>query len=297
VAALLAAAGAVLAVIVVGVVVWLAVSALGGSDDEDRLNDDVSNVLEVFTGGADGGAVTRRYEGRLPPGFPDAVPTYPGADVVASIVQVNGEDAGFLVVYDTGDDREDVTAYFEEQLSTDPWQIDAGQAGRTGTRHQFSRIDEADVGSVVISAASPDADVTTIIVTFEVVSGADSVGDVSFEPPATQVLPEGFPTDIPQYPDSILIESAFGRQPQGDAFVVSYITEDGIDDVLAFFNEEFGERGWTVEEADAGESPLEDAQAISFSEEDGVITGEVSAGVFTEDEGFTRFDVQVASTE
>ena len=80
----------------------------------------------------------RATRATLPPGFPADLPTYPGAKVVSSIAQVRGDDAGYLVIYDTNDARDKCRRVLShEQFSADPWQIDGG-AGRP-------RVDAAPV--------------------------------------------------------------------------------------------------------------------------------------------------------
>jgi hypothetical protein len=295
--ALAMVAAAVVGVFLVGGLVWLLVSWRGGDgDDSGRVNSDVSSVLNAFARNQEGAEV-RRFVGELPPGFPDGVPAYPDARVVASIAQISGADAAFLAVYDTEDGREDVAAFFAERFDSDPWQIDAGQSGADVTLHQFSRIDDADVSGVVLSSESPDNDLTTILISVQVVSGAEAAGEATFEPRVTQPLPSGFPAEFPQYPDAIVIESAFQREPRGDSYAVSFVTRDGIDDVLQFFRDEFDDRGWSVQDIDASQSPLPDGEAISFEAEDSAISGGISAGEFAEDDDYTRVELQVLSTE
>lgn len=284
------AAAAIVPAAAVGAAVWFV--GADGEDSGGRQNQNVSNVINAFSQG--GGAPSlQRYEGELPPGYPDDLPEYPDADLIASLAQGGEGAAGYLVVYDTTDDREDVAAFFADQLNEDPWQIDAGRDGRESTLHQFSKIDDADVSGVVLSASSKDGDVTTIVVNVQIASGARDVEE-DFELGVTKPLPEGFPEDVPQYPDAIVIESAFQNEPGAENFIISFVTRDNVTSVFDFYRQELGE-GWTVEDADASESPLEDAQALSFSRDD-AISGGIVAGVFAEDRNYTQVDLTVRVT-
>jgi hypothetical protein len=299
------ARGRSLGVVAAAVVVLLAVGAgaffagrmLRDDDGGDRATANVGSVINAFSQGGEG-ATVHRYEGELPPGYPDDVPAYPGAELIASIVQISGPSAGYLAVYDTADDREDVAAYFTENFDEDPWQVDAGRDTRDSALQQFSKIDDPDVTGLVLSASSKDDDVTTIVVSVQVTGGAETP-DEDFEPGVTKALPNGFPQDVPQYPEAIIIESAFQNQPRANSFIISFITRDDVTSVLDFFRDQFEEKGWTVTDSDASESPLEDAEALDFgnaSGEEEEITGALVAGEFPDDNNYTEVDLTVTVT-
>jgi hypothetical protein len=67
--------------------------------------------------------------------------------------------------------------------------------------------------------------------------------------------------------------------------------------VLDFYREQFEDKGWTVTEADASGSELEDAEGINFESEDGGFAGSVIAGVFAEDRNYTRAEMQIQVVE
>jgi hypothetical protein len=127
----------------------------------------------------------------------------------------------------------------------------------------------------------------------QVTSGADDTELEDFEPRVSKSLPEGFPEGVPQYPDGNVIETGFQKQPQGTRYSVSMITRDSNTSVLDFFRDAFEEQGWTVEDTDASEAGLENAEAITFEDESGDVTGNVVAGEFAEDANYTRVDVNV----
>lgn len=286
--------GALVVLVAVGVGAFILGSMRDSGGGGDRATANVGSVINAFSQGGEG-ATVRRYEGELPPGYPDGVPAYPDAALIASILQSSGDSAGYLVVYDTADSRDDVAAYFTEKLDEDPWQVDAGRDTRDSALQQFSKIDDPDVTGLVLSASSEDAGVTTIVVSVQVTSGATTPED-DFEPGVTRALPQGFPQDVPQYPEAIIVESAFQNQPRADSFIISFITRDDVTSVLDYFRDQFGEKEWTVNDADASEATLQDAEALDFTGPTGgetEISGALVAGEFPDDNNYTQVDLTV----
>lgn len=278
--------------IAVGAIAWFAASALsGGGGGGDRAEANVASVINAFSQGQ-GSDAMRRYEGELPPGLPEDLPSYPGARVVSSLVQITGEDAVFLIVYDTGASRDDVASELTQRFSDDPWQIDQGQENRDGTLRQFSRIDDADVSGIFLVADSTGGDVTTIFVSVQAVSGAADADISAFEPVASKALPEGFPSELPHYPDAIVIETMFQKGADANTFVASYIAQANTSKVLDRYRSELEDAGWTVGDGPAPEDGS-DGQTLTFEDESGDVTGNVIAATFAEDEDYTRIDVQV----
>jgi hypothetical protein len=288
---LLVAGIALMAAIIAGVAVWVAASRFGGGGD-GRVEPDVSNVLNAFTQ-SQGQAPVQRFEGELPADFPADVPSYPGSRVVAATRQVMEGDLNYLVIYDTDDERLKVVRYFLEKLAEDPFQIEAGLDGREVSQQQFSRSDDAELSGLVLVAASKDDDLTTIFISLRITSGADDEEPVPFALPDGLGLPAGFPDDVPQYAGATVISTQFQKQPGDRLFSLSAVTKDGVNDVLDFYRDEFEANGWTVEEIDASESALENAEAIEFSDEDEDIAGQVIAGIFGEDGDYTQYDIQL----
>ncbi len=278
--------------VVAGVAAWLIASSLSDSGGGGaRTSANVASVINAFSQGQ-GGAV-RRIEGELPPGLPADIPSYPGAEVVSSLISVTGDDVVYLVIYDTGARIEDVADHFDGALSADPWQIDGAQDGRDSALRQFTKIDNADVEGLVLLAESKDRDLTTIFLSIQVTSGADDTELEEFVPRVTRQLPEDYPEGIPQYPDAIAIETGFSRAPQGTRYDVSLITKDSISSVLEFFRDEFEGEGWTVTDADPSQSTLADAEAITFESGDASLSGGLVAGEFADDANYTRVDLTV----
>jgi hypothetical protein len=285
------AALVVVPALISGVAAWFGASSLNDNGGGGaRTNANVASVINAFSQGQ--GGVVRRLEGELPVGFPADVPSYPGAQVVSSLVSVTGDNVVYLVIYDTGDRLDDVANHFDDVLSADPWQIDGAQDARESALRQFTKIDDADIEGLYLLAESKGAEVTTIFLSVQVTSGADDTEIESFVPRVSKQLPEGFPKDIPTYPDAIAIETGFSRTPQNTRFEVSLITKDSISSVLAFFRKEFERGGWTVTDADA-QSQLADAEAITFESGDASLSGGLVAGEFADDANYTRIDLTV----
>jgi hypothetical protein len=187
----LLAAAVVVPAVVVGVVAWVLASMSGGGGDEARLDRNVTNVVNTFSQTGDGSTTSIRYEGELPPAFPDDVPKYPGADVISSVVQLQGDDASYIVVFDTKDSRQQVADYYGDALAQDPWQVEIEQAGRESSVFQFSNIEDADITGVVLAAESKDDEVTTIFMSIQAVGGASENEPNAFDPGENRPFPAG----------------------------------------------------------------------------------------------------------
>ncbi|MBI5283679.1 MAG: hypothetical protein HY874_01160 [Chloroflexi bacterium] len=287
-AAVLAAA-VIIPAIAAGAIAWF--MAPSGGDD-GRIAADVANVISAFSQG-NGATASIRYEGELPAGYPNDVPGYPGAKLVSSMLQINGEDAGYLVIYDTADARATVASYFEDKLAADPWQVDAGQDNRDSTLQQFSKIDDPNIRGLVLAAESKGDKLTTIVVSVQVTAAGKDLANRAFTLGASKPLPEGFPEAVPQYPDSTVIELAFQKQPNARSFIVSFVTKDDISKVLDYYRGQLESSGLTVTDGDASQSPLADAEAVEFTDDEQTVGGQLTAGTFAEDESYTRIDLQV----
>jgi hypothetical protein len=295
----LVAVVAVLTAIAGALLTWAILTFLfgdEGADDDARVSANVANIINAFTQGQATGTI-ERFEGELPPGFPEDIPTYTDAEIVSSLAQLGGDDVLFLAVYDTDASRDDVAAYFREELDSGDFQIDALQDGREAALIQFSKTDDADVSGLVLVGESKDQDVTTVFYSVEVISGADDVDLSPFAPRVSRPLPADYPSEVPQYPDGVVVETVTQRESQGDIFGLAFITRDTTASVLDFYREQFEDKGWTVTEADASGSELEDAEGINFESEDGGFAGSVIAGVFAEDRNYTRAEMQIQVVE
>lgn len=284
----LVAVAAVVPAVVIGAAVWFFFGDDGGGGHADA---NATSLLNAFTAGSEG-VETTRYEGELPPGYPDSLPAYDDADVIASVVQVQGDGLGFIAVHDAGRPRDDVAAEMRGFYDNDPWQIDLGQDGRDATVYQFTRIDDPDISGLVLLTESKDGGSTTIITSVQLATGGEDREDEPYTPVAGRPAPEGFPSELPVFDGAVIIESAFQTAAEGKSFAVTYIVKAEIDDVIEYYRQGLEDAGLTVEDGDPSTSPLEDAQLITFVGEDPALEGEVAVGVFTEDDGYVQIDVR-----
>jgi hypothetical protein len=290
---LLLIVAAIVPAAIVGAAVWFFASGGGGSSS---VSGNVSNVVTAFSQGATG-TVSTTYEGKLPPGYPEGVPQYPGAKVVSSVLETRGSDVAYLIVFDAGDSRAKVAAYYGEQFNKDPWQIDGGQDTAESTFHQFSKIDDDNVAGLIIVGESKESNVTTIVESLQITAGAKNTGKATFTPDEGRTMPDGFPGAVPVYDGASIFESAYQKQASGNAYAVSFLTKDSSDDVLKFYRTKLGDSSLTVADGDASNSSLADASALTFSDASSALSGMVTVGKFAQDESYTRIDVQVQSTK
>jgi hypothetical protein len=288
---------AVIPAVIVGLAVWFFASGGGGGSSE-RQNADVTNVLNVFN--SQQGVAAKRYEGSLAPGYPDDIPTYPGARLVSSMRQIPGADVEYYAVYDTSDARHTVAQYFADKFDSDPWQLQGGQTSADSTIHQFSRVDSADVTGVVVVAESDKDKVTTILMITRVASGAKDAPKDAYSPAdVTDQLPVGFPDSVPAYPGSNTVQSAYQKKSGTRQFAVSWVTKDDATTALSYYRDAFKNNGWTV--ADAAADPTQtggaapSGQSIQFTDDKSQLSGSVTVGAFEQDDSYTRIDVQVTS--
>jgi len=295
---LMLAAAIVMPAIVVGLLVW-AIAVATGPENKSRVTADVANVLNAFSQGSSSGAIASRYEGETPPLYPSSVPVYPGAGIVSSVMMVTGQDASYLVIYDTKDSRQKVASYFEKQLADSPWEVDAAQDGRDSSVRQFSKTDDPNLRGLVLAAESKQDDRTTIVVSVQVTSGAKNLAKTSFNPGDSKPMPDGFPAAVPQYPGSTVIESSFQKQASSTAYTVSLVTKDDAAKVLDYYRTQLKDAGLTVQDAAAGQATPQAApdtnSAVTFSDDKQTLGGQVTAAAFAEDDSYRRIDLQVTT--
>ncbi|MBF6598903.1 MAG: hypothetical protein IVW36_00135 [Dehalococcoidia bacterium] len=300
-------AAVIVPAVIVGVVVWFIAAGVNGgsSGTGGRSQQDVASILNAFS--SQQGATSTRFEGKLPPGFPSGIPTYPGATLVSSLRQVQNTDASYLIVYDTADQPDKVAKFFDEKLNSGPWQLQGGQTDSNGTVHQFSNTRNPNITGLALIAESKDKKVTTILESIQVVAGATGTQE-AYSPGASKALPSGFPSSIPQYPGSVTIQSGYQKQAQGNQYIISLVTKDAASKVLDFYRNKFTGNGWTVSDAPdpnatpadsatpgaASPTPSGPATAISFNDAKKQLSGSVSTSKLTQDQSYTRVDVQVA---
>jgi hypothetical protein len=291
----LVAIAAVVPAVIVGVAVWFIASGGSGGAGDKRVTSNVTNVVNAFSQGQSG-TVTRRFEGNLAPGFPKDVPLYPGAKLLSSELQISGADADYLVVYDTSDARQKVADYFSGKLDADPWQVDASQDGRDSSLRQFSNVSDANVRGLVLAAESKQDNITTVIVSVQVTSGAAAAGTETFDPGQSRPLPAGFPTSVPTYPGATVISSAFQKSSGSHAYSLSLVTQDSASKVLDYYRAQLATNKLTVTDGDASQSTLAGATAIDFTDTGKTVGGSITVGALAEDSKYAQIDISAATT-
>ena len=277
----------IVAALIAGLVVWFLLPGTE-SKSSQALTTTGAGLLNAFTAG--GETSTTRYEGEAPPGYPEDVPMY-DVDVVSSVLQISEASAGYIIVQHSEDDRDTIAEDLSTRFSEGSWQIDGGQESTDATLIQFSKTDDANVSGIVLLTQSKDGERTTIITSVQDAGGAEDP-DEPFVVPGPRNVPSGFPSELVPYPDAILIESAYQKESGQTSFALSYITDADAAAVVEHYRTTLEDAGLTVEDGDPTTSPMEDAQVLSFSNEDLTLQGEVAIGTFAEDEEFTRIDVQ-----
>ena len=288
---------AILPLLVAGVVAWVAASIMA-PENKSRLSADVTNVLNAFSqGSSTSGAIVSRYEGETPPLFPSSIPKYPDASLVSAVMQVQGDDVSYLVIFDTTDARRTVAGYLDEQVKSEPWFVEASQDGRDFDVRQITNSSEPNLSLLYLIAESNQDNRTTIVVSAKVVSGARGLLKQPYSPGESKPLPDGFPDKVPQYPGSTIIERSFQKQAGSTMFTVTLVTKDSASQVLDYYRGQFKDGGLTVDGGDAADPEAAPSDtSVAFSDDQQTLDGQINAGPFADDESYTRVDMQVTAS-
>jgi hypothetical protein len=289
---------AIIPAAIVGVLVFV----LAGSDSGGGGSGGAAGIVDglIRLGPSDQGSVTS-YKDQLPPGFSTDFPIYAGAQIVVSESIASAQGTSFFIVLSTSDPASKVYDFYSGALDKDPWQVEIGRASNDFTGLRFSRPDNADVTGDITLYQSKLDNRTAVFLSYQDVSQSPSPS-ASTEPFAVGVsrpLPTGFPKDVPIYAGSTpstVVDTYFERQPGGQAFIVSFLTKDSADKVIAYYKKQFGDRGWTVTDST---NTSASSFAIGIDFDDGnkqSIQGSVSADAFPDDASYTKVDLLVQVT-
>jgi hypothetical protein len=239
------------------------------------------------------------FKGRLPPDLPSEVPVYGNAKPVVSYSIVTAEGTNYFSVLTTSASVDEVFEFFREAFDKDPWQVEVGQSSNDGVGIRFSRPDNADVSGIITLHHSELDDITSIFLTYEDVSAAltPGTGVSPFTLGTSKPLPAGFPSDIPVYEQdqgTVVLDTYFERAQGGQFFAVTFLTKDSQDDVIKFYTDEFGGRGWTTTDTSPGGTSF--AESIEFSDKNQTLSGQVSADSFADDAAYTKVELVVQVT-
>ena len=288
---------AVVPAVVVGVLVFAIGGGGGGGSDASA-----AGALDGFVrlGGSSGDV--QSFAKTLPPGFPKDLPTYSGSKLVVSFLIASDQGNNYFVIYQTKDKPDAVLKYFQDKLDKDPWQVEVAQSSSDFTGLRFSRPDNADVqGDLSVNHSDLDNQ-TTIYVSYQDLKPSSQAAPTQkpFKLPAAKDLPPGFPTDIPIFAGknpSTVTATYFERGGGGTNYLVTFLTKDQQDDVIAYYKSEFGKKGWTVTDSKTTSSSFE--LAIDF--QDGAkqqLQGSIHADTFQDDASYTQVNMllQVSSS-
>ena len=239
------------------------------------------------------------FKGRLPPDLPSEVPVYGNAKPVVSYSIVTAEGTNYFSVLTTSASVDEVFEFFREAFDKDPWQVEVGQSSNDGVGIRFSRPDNADVSGIITLHHSELDDITSIFLTYEDVSAAltPGTGAVPFALGTSKPLPAGFPSDVPVYEHdqgTVVLDTYFERAQGGQFFAVTFLTKDSQDDVIKFYTDEFGGRGWTTTDTSPGGTSF--AESIEFADKNQTLSGQVSADSFADDAAYTKVELVVQVT-
>jgi hypothetical protein len=213
----------------------------------------------------------------LPDEFPDDFPIYDGADFQNSIRGEQDGIEGIVATWTTGDDIDDVKAFYDDEFAGGPWtSTSSGEAGGSA----FWTAEHSDTGKVAYIAISPGDDVTIIATVGDDPDQAssgddgddsgdggdgssddadDSGGDGSDDGsgdgstgsgdatlPDEVDLPAGFPDDEVPLLDDAHVTSANTITSNGiTMYTVSFYTKDSAQDVASHYKDDLEGKGYT----------------------------------------------------
>jgi hypothetical protein len=236
------------------------------------------------------------FKGRLPPDLPSEVPIYKNAKPVVSYSIATPQGTNHFVVFSTSASVDDIFGFFRDALDEDPWQVEVGQSSSDGVGIRFSRPDNADVSGIITIHHSELDDSTSIFLTYEDVSAAltPGTGSVPFSIGPSRPLPAGFPSDVPVYEQdqgTVVLDTYFERAQGGQLYAVTFLTKDSQDQVIDFYKNDFGGRGWTMTDTSPGGTSF--AVSMDFSDKDQTLSGQISADSFENDSSYTKVELVV----
>jgi hypothetical protein len=284
--------------VVPALIVGIAVFALAGGSSSNGDGSAAAIVDGFLRLEPSADQTVESFKGELPPDMPE-IPVYDGAKPVVSYSIVTPEGTNHFAVLTTKASVDEVFEWFRENLDADPWQVEVGQSSADGVGIRFSRPDNADVSGIITIHHSELDDITSIFLTYEDVSAAltPGTGSVPFAAGSSRPLPPGFPSDIPVYEQedgSIVLDTYFERAQGGQFFAVTFLTKDSQDDVIGFYTDEFGGRGWTTTDTSPGGTSF--AVSIEFADKEQTLSGQISADSFEDDSAYTKVEMVVQVT-
>lgn len=125
---------------------------------------------------------------------------------------------------------------------------------------------------------------------------ASACGGGGEEAPAGVELPKGFPNDFPTFEKASLTAATRASTPQGEGFVVQWVTEESTDKVRSFYEKELAKEPWQVDNVQ--EIPDQPVTVIAFARRSNrQKAGTVAITAVQEDGQRTTIAVQIAAVQ
>ena len=272
----------------------------GGGNSDERVASVIHRLL--LAAGTDDTSQLESFPGELPEGLPVDPPLYPGAELIVSSRQPGPVGQGaptaeagtpqpvlYFIVLDTDDSRSDVFTFYEEELDSEPWQLDGTVSTPDLDTIQFTNAEDLDLSGAVSIASGGEDGRTSILISLQD-AGAVLEDLPPFESEESLPLPKEFPEDVPLYDGAINTSTAFFREPGNESFLLIFLTRDDKEDVIAFYREELEAAGWTVEDGESIDTELR----LTFEDSAGDVFGSVLADTFARDDEYVEVTIQVA---
>jgi hypothetical protein len=259
--------------------------ACGGND-----GDNTERVLERLVARGQGQeAQVRAFVGEMPVGLPWEIPIYPASEVLASFVLERPELSAYFVMLDSDSTAAEVLEFYEAALDEDPWQVESFVSAQEVMGLDFSKIDDANVGGGLTVDSLPEGG-SSIAISVQTIREDSALEEEPFKPGASRPLPSQFPSEVPLYPGSTVIEASWLRSPGHVEFLVTLLTKDIQEDVIDFYREELTDQGFVVTDGEGTGLAL----VLSFTDAAaGDLEGSVTTDIFEEDPAYTRVDIQL----
>lgn len=252
-----------------------------GATDADRQT--AASIAAILALSGDSRSRFDEFIAATPDSLPTGIPSHPDARLVVSYRLDLGDSDTYLLVSRVDAPEDAVLAYFLQALDDDPWQVTGGSSSPDLVAVQFSNVEDPDVQGAV-NIRSPQRGATAILTVVQTPHEDTGEPDVV----SSRALPPDFPSEVPLYPDAVVTDAAFLKQPGSTRFFLSALTRDDVDEVLDFYRGAFEDHGWTVDEGAAA-----DEDSLSFTDPDERFGGAVTASSDDEREGYTRIDIVV----
>jgi hypothetical protein len=229
-----------------------AASACGGGDDQEVTLPGGNGEVKVST------------SGDLPDDFPDDFPIFKDAKLLGTYAAEQAGQSGLVATWETDASVEDVTDFYKEELSKEPWEMAGTFASADGSVISFTRTDGKDLGGGVTVAGNGKTQVAVfmgegagLVPSDEGEAAATPEGEEEATPeeegPSAQAelpdeveLADDYPSDVAPIPDGARVTDASSFTSDGQStFAVTFLTKDDPDSVADFYSSKVPGDGWS----------------------------------------------------